>query len=446
MNPVPVVVQEVPVSTVIEAPPAVVLAAVHELLDGLPIAAHAELSGVEAAAVAEGFARLGARARAHELAATATVAASGEARRQGASSTGSLLSGKFGGDRRSADGAVKKAKKLAEATATQAALAKGEISTAQADLITKTLDALPESVTVDQRLACETQLLCDAPTMDLKQLSRRADRIADVFAPDQVDDIENDTIEAREKAAWKKTTFWMVDAKDGTHRGGFVIPEAQADMLRTAVEAISAPQVMKNDTADDAVLDEKPTYGQKLGWAFCTLIETIPADKLPDTAGVGAIITINLDHQTLIDQIATATLSTGTKISAGQARRMACELRILPAVFGGESLPLDHGRARRLFTGHQRRAQAHRDQGCVFPGCDRPPHWCIAHHAKRRWADGGTTDLDDGVLMCPFHHRVLHDDGWDIAFAPDGIPELIPPATIDPNRAPRRHARFTLAA
>ncbi len=238
----------------------------------------------------------------------------------------------------------------------------------------------------------------------------------------------------------------MVDCKDGTAKGGFVIPEAQADMLRTAVEAISAPQVAKSESPEDAVLDEAPSYRQKLGWAFCTLIEKIPADRLPDTAGVGAIVTVNLDHRVLIDKIRTATLSTGTKISAGQARRMACELRILPAVFGGESLPLDHGRTRRLFNRQQRRALAHRDKGCVFPGCDRPPHWCISHHAKRRWADGGTTDLDDGVLMCPFHHRVLHDDGWDIAFAADGIPELIPPASIDHHRRPRRHARFARAA
>jgi hypothetical protein len=46
----------------------------------------------------------------------------------------------------------------------------------------------------------------------------------------------------------------------------------------------------------------------------------------------------------------------------------------------------------------------------------------------------------------PFHHRVLHDDGWHVVFADDGIPELIPPASIDPQRRPRRHARFTLAA
>jgi hypothetical protein len=423
-----------------------VLAGMHRLLDSLPLGAYEELHGPALGAATTSLMRLEARVKGHQLAATRAVHASGEARRQGATSTGSMLAGEFGGDRRAADRSVQQADRLAKASQSQQALAEGQISIKQAELITRTLENLPAQVTDGQREACETQLLCDAPTMDLPALSRRADRIADVFAPDQVDEIENDIVEQREKAAWKATEFWIVDRGDGTHKGGFILPEAQADMLRTALEAISAPQVQKSESTDDAVLDERPRFGQRMGWAFATLVEAIPADKLPDTAGVGAIMTVNLDHDVLIDKLRAATLSTGTRISAGQARRMACELRILPAVFGGESLPLDHGRAKRLFTGHQRRAQAHRDQGCVFPGCDRPPHWCVAHHARRRWADGGTTDLDDGVLLCPFHHRVLHDDGWDVAFAPDGIPELVPPTSIDPRRTPRRHARFARAA
>jgi hypothetical protein len=426
--------------------PAQKVADLHALLDSMSLDAYDDLAGPECAAMATSLMRATARVKAHELAAVRSVEKSDEARRQGATSTGSLLAGSFGGDRCASDRLVKQADRIAKATQTQDALAKGEVSLAQAELIAKTLDGLPSTVTVDQREACETQLLCDAPTMDLNNLSRRADRITDVFDPDHVDETENQIVESREQKAWAKSEFWMVDQKDGTHKGGFVIPEAQADMLRTSLEAISAPQVMKNETPDDAVLDERPRYGQKMGWAFCTLIEKIPADQLPDTAGVGAIMTISLDHDVLIDRIATATLSTGTKISAGQARRMACELRLLPAVFGGESLALDHGRAKRLFTGHQRRAQAHRDKGCVFPGCDRPPHWCVSHHARRRWADGGTTDLRDGVLLCPHHHRVIHDRGWDVVFADDGIPELIPPASIDSQRRPRRHARFTLAA
>lgn len=426
--------------------PARQIADLHALLDSMSLDAYEEIAGPECAALATSLMRAAARVKAHELAAVRSVEKSDEARRQGATSTGSLLAGSFGGDRRAGDRLVKQADRIAKATQTQEALGKGAVSLAQAELIAKTLDGLPSTVTVDQREACETQLLCDAPTMDLKTLSRRADRISEVFDPEHADETEDRIVEAREKRAWARTEFWMVDQRDGTHKGGFILPEAQADMLRTALEAISAPQVMKDETPDDAVLDERPRSGQRMGWAFCTLIESIPADKLPDTAGVGAIMTVSLDHDVLVDKIATATLSTGTKVSSGQARRMACELRILPAVFGGASLPLDHGRARRLFTKHQRRATAHRDQGCIFPGCDRPPPWCVGHHARRTWADGGTTDLGDGVLICPFHHRVVHDRGWDVVFAADGIPELVPPASIDLSRTPRRHARFAKKA
>ncbi len=185
----------------VQSQPQQVLSQLHALLDTVSLDAYGELDGSAQAEAATSLMRLEARVRAHQLAATRAVHASGEARKQGATSTGSLLAGSFGGDRRSADGAVKQAEKLAAASQTNQALARGELSVGQADLIVKTLETLPGEVTESQREACETQLLCDAPSMDLKQLARRADRIADVFAPDQVDAIENDIVEAREKKA-----------------------------------------------------------------------------------------------------------------------------------------------------------------------------------------------------------------------------------------------------
>jgi hypothetical protein len=276
----------------------------------------------------------------------------------------------------------------------------------------------------------------------MKDLSRRADRVTEVFAPDDVDAHENDILEGREAAARKASYLWMVDRKDGTYKGEFVIPEAQGAMLKNCLDAMTAPQVQDLDDPELAVLDEKPTHGQRLAEAFCTLIEKIPADKLPDTAGVGAVMTVNLDYETLMGGVRAATLSDGCRISAGEARRMACELRILPMVFDGESLPLDHGRDKRLFQKPQRRAMERRDRGCTFPGCDRPPSWCVGHHARTRWGEGSGTDLKDGVLICPHHHRVVHTQHWEIRFAQDGIPEYIPPATIDPARSPMRNNRF----
>jgi hypothetical protein len=48
-----------------------------------------------------------------------------------------------------------------------------------------------------------------------------------------------------------------------------------------------------------------------------------------------------------------------------------------------------------------------RDSHCRFPGCDRPPSWCDAHHV-RHWADGGPTSLDNLLLLCRRHHRLVH--------------------------------------
>ncbi|HEY7283544.1 MAG TPA: HNH endonuclease [Actinomycetota bacterium] len=54
----------------------------------------------------------------------------------------------------------------------------------------------------------------------------------------------------------------------------------------------------------------------------------------------------------------------------------------------------------------------HRDRGCTFPGC-AATRWTQAHHI-RWWSRGGTTDLDNLVLTCLFHHKLVHEYGWTI--------------------------------
>ena len=79
---------------------------------------------------------------------------------------------------------------------------------------------------------------------------------------------------------------------------------------------------------------------------------------------------------------------------------------------------LDVGRAHRRFTPRQRRALTIRDGGCGFPGCDRKPKWCDAHHLKP-WEDDGPTDLDNGLLLCRRHHNLIHHTGWRLQRDPD---------------------------
>ena len=85
-----------------------------------------------------------------------------------------------------------------------------------------------------------------------------------------------------------------------------------------------------------------------------------------------------------------------------------------------------------------RRALALRDRGCAFPGCDRPLGWCDAHHITG-WANGGATTIDNGVLLCGHHHRLIERRHWEIIIAADGTPEFRPPPWTDPHQRPLRN-------
>ncbi|MBO1755204.1 HNH endonuclease signature motif containing protein [Allobranchiibius sp. CTAmp26] len=99
----------------------------------------------------------------------------------------------------------------------------------------------------------------------------------------------------------------------------------------------------------------------------------------------------------------------GELLDAGTLRRLSCDADLIPAVLGTDSEPLNVGRAKRLFTCGLRTAIIHRDKGCTFPGCDRPPDWCDAHHVRPWWA-GGKTTLTNAALLCARHHTIVHRD------------------------------------
>jgi hypothetical protein len=114
------------------------------------------------------------------------------------------------------------------------------------------------------------------------------------------------------------------------------------------------------------------------------------------------------------------------------ARRLLCDCEIGRVVVGPDGEILDLGRKQRTPSPAQRRALVVRDRGCVWPGCDRPAEWCDAHHLVW-WDDGGSTDLDNLVLLCRRHHMLCHEGGWTMFRAPDGTVEVKePPATRSP--------------
>ena len=328
----------------------------------------------------------------------------------------------------------------------RAALAAGRLSVEQAQVIVTALDRLPGCVSDEQRLDAEGWLVEQADIFGPDELRVLGRRLFEVIDPDAADAEEGRLLEAEERAARAKSRLWMQRLGDGCTRGGFSLPDAQADMLKVALDALMSPRRRHPDNGSEPLvdpdLDQTPLrYDQRLGHAFGELIEHLPVDRLPNSGRSTPRVVVEIGLQWLIHGLGAGTLSTGTRISAAQARRLACNSGLLPMVLGGDSVLLDLGREQRLFDHHQRIALARTQHGCIADGCDRPPAWCEAHHSTP-WSTGGRTDLANAVLLCGWHHHLVHDTGWTTRLAPDGTPELIPPANIDPTRTPIRHRRF----
>ncbi len=112
-------------------------------------------------------------------------------------------------------------------------------------------------------------------------------------------------------------------------------------------------------------------------------------------------------------------LEDGTRVSAETSRRLACDAAVVRIGRGADGSVLDVGRRTRTVPPALRRALEVRDRGCRFPGCGL--RFTDAHHIHH-WADGGETKLDNLVLLCRFHHRLVHEEGFRVEWREDGRP------------------------
>jgi len=117
-------------------------------------------------------------------------------------------------------------------------------------------------------------------------------------------------------------------------------------------------------------------------------------------------------------------LDDGTRVSGETSRRLACDARRVEMRHGPGGSILDVGRRTRTVPPALRRALEARDQGCRFPGCGL--RFAEGHHVKH-WADGGETKLDNLVLLCRHHHRLLHEEGWSMQWWGEGRPAFFDP-------------------
>ena len=348
-------------------------------------------------------------ARIEALRARTLTVAGGVAERHGTRSAGAWLAHETRQDgpvgrrwQRLAEGLDQRWPLVAEAYAA------GTVSTAQAQVIGHALDDLPGDLDADLRAQAEEHLVAQASDFAPRELRVLGRRVLEVLAPEVAEAHEAKLLEAEEQAAWDRASISRRTLGQGMSRATVTLPDAAMDRWFTQLHAFSSPR-----REGHVPPDERVPYPTRLAHAFTALLERIPHDWLPAHGGTNTTVVVTIDQDQLTRDLAAAGLTTGTSISAGEARRLACGAGLLPAVLGGDSRPLDLGRSRRLFNGAQRKALAVRDRHCRAEGCDVPAAWCEAHHL-RPWSRGGRTDLADGALLCSFHHHRAHDRRYDL--------------------------------
>ncbi|WP_224280011.1 HNH endonuclease signature motif containing protein [Nocardioides lacusdianchii] len=298
-----------------------------------------------------------------------------------------------------------------------AALSGGGLRAAQARVVVEAVDALPSRVDADTRQRAEAVLLDLAAQHDARELRQIGKRILDVVAPEVGESHEAAVLEAEERRAASLVDFTMSDDGEGRCRGSFVVPSHVGAMLKRHLLALANPARHTEDELRDETGEWKPLR-RRLGEALIEYVERYPVDATPQTAGVNATVVVTMTIEQLLGETATALLDEGSRMSAGQARRLACEAGIIPVVLDSKSVPLDMGRAARLFTKSQRIALGLRDGGCTARGCETSASGCHAHHDDP-WSRSGLTDLANGRLLCPRHHRLAHDSRYAMTIHAD---------------------------
>lgn len=314
-------------------------------------------------------------------------------------------------------------------SAVRGALASGTVTVEQARVIADTVSTVQTAAGPEVADQAVGVLVDWAGQFDPMLLRRLGSRILDHVAPEIADAAAAAALEAEAARAARDRHLTVAEQTGGQLRLSGILDAETAALVRAAIDPLSAPSGP----------DDTRTAGQRRHDALADVCRlALRTGELPEQGGDPAQLVVTTGLDELTRRLRVGALDVGLRLTPETVRRLACDAAILPAVLGGAGQVLDVGRQRRLVNGPLRRALVLRDGGCAFPGCDRPPRWCAAHHI-RHWADGGPTSLDNAVLLCGHHHRHLHLGEWAVRLGGDGKPEFVPPAWLDPDQIPRRN-------
>ncbi|WP_430866782.1 DUF222 domain-containing protein [Demequina aurantiaca] len=251
----------------------------------------------------------------------------------------------------------------------------------------------------------EEKLVDKAQRLSLAEFRRACDRERSWIAP-------RDLVERERRHRENRTLYFSEDAD------GMTVMTAKLDVGSAApIKAWIEAQVrhgfqQRRDTgAHDGSTDVRSAGQMRVDALASLASHGLDCDS--PTSGVKTTVVVRVEASQLESDLGLGECDqVSGPISASTLRMMAVDAEILPVVMGGESLPLDLGRAFRLFTKAQRIALLERDGGCSW--CHAPPAYCEAHHIRWWGRDRGNSDLANGVMLCTGCHHRLHRDDWTV--------------------------------
>jgi len=337
------------------------------------------------------------------------------------------------------------------------ALAAGELGIDSASIIIRCLDQASPAATADEIAVAEAALVVAAAHdgADLVGVQARAWREA----------LNPDGAEPREERLRRLRSFRIGRENENglTPFNGLADPYFAA-MLRTAIDKANRPGVEPRflseadrqsgltlvETDDGTVVEsvtdlrtrDQRNYDVFQGLITAGLRSTgTKKGEMRGLAQITAVITLDdlregrgvawLDHA-------------DEPISAATCGELECSTGLAKIIIGDNGEPLYLGRHKRYFTAAQMRALAVRDGGCVWPGCGAPASWADGHHVDG-FHDDGPTDIDNGVLLCPYHHHKLHRSGFEIRML-GGRPHMRLTPAMDPAQQWRPVGRSRIEA
>jgi len=253
-----------------------------------------------------------------------------------------------------------------------------------------------------------------------------------------------DGVAPQEATLEAKSTFSFGRRRDGLYpiHGG-VTPELKGifqALFNTYLSARSAPEfpsaeeqerLEAGELVPGDVTDER-TGGEKRADILRGILTQVAQDpRTPTMGGMPPTVMVHVNAADLLQGIGVGWID-GVEgpVSMTSINQMIDNGGMQPIFFGSAGAILGLGSKARCFTPVQRKAITARDGGCIIPGCTCPPQWTEVHHVVP-WAQGGKTHVDNGVLLCWYHHHTINTAGWAIRMV-EGLPQIKSPSWADP--------------